>query len=98
MNEEAINYVMRRMSTCLDNGQMIRLQKALEESLCNEEGVTEISSAELLERFLATKRLEGRSEKTLSLKSFQYRKAAGKVRKERMRHERRRCTGLPVKI
>lgn len=49
MNEEAINYVMRRMSTCLDNGQMIRLQKALEESLCNEEGVTEISSAELFD-------------------------------------------------
>ena len=52
MNEEAINYIMRRMSTCLDNGQMIRLQKALEESLLNEEGVTEYSSEELLERFL----------------------------------------------
>ncbi len=81
MNEEAINYVMRRMSTCLDNGQMIRLQKALEESLCNEEGVTEISSAELLERFLATKRLEGRSEKTLSLYRFNIEKLLGKSEK-----------------
>ena len=81
MNEEAINYIMRRMSTCLDNGQMIRLQKALEESLHNEEGVTDISSEELLDRFLATKRLEGRSEKTLSLYRFNIEKLLGKCEK-----------------
>ena len=33
MNEEAISYIMQRMSNCLDNSQMIRLEKTLEEAL-----------------------------------------------------------------
>ena len=31
MNEEAISYIMQKMSNCLDNSQMIRLEKTLEE-------------------------------------------------------------------
>ena len=30
MNEEAISYIMQKMSNCLDNSQMIRLEKTLE--------------------------------------------------------------------
>ena len=29
MNEEAISYIMQKMSNCLDNSQMIRLEKTL---------------------------------------------------------------------
>ncbi len=32
MNEEAISYIMQKMSNCLDNSQMIRLEKTLEEA------------------------------------------------------------------
>ena len=37
MNEEAISYIMLKMSNCLDNSQMIRLEKTLEEALRGEE-------------------------------------------------------------
>ena len=48
--------------------QMIRLQNTLNESLkLAEDQSSEMSSAELLEAFLAVKRLEGRSDKTLAL-------------------------------
>ena len=30
MNEEAISYIMQKMSNCLDNSQIIRLEKTLE--------------------------------------------------------------------
>ena len=47
---------------------MIRLQNTLNESLkLAEDQSSEMSSAELLEAFLAVKRLEGRSDKTLAL-------------------------------
>ena len=50
---------------------MIKLNDVLEESLRqSEKGIQEKSSQELLEMFLATKRLEGRSEKTLFLYRF----------------------------
>ncbi len=29
MNEEAISYIMQKMSNCLDNSQMVRLEKTL---------------------------------------------------------------------
>ncbi|MBO4782632.1 MAG: hypothetical protein J5522_09560 [Lachnospiraceae bacterium] len=65
MNEEAISYIMQKMSNCLDNNQMIRLEKTLEEALRGEDIVSLKPSEELLEEFLSVKRLEGRSEKTL---------------------------------
>ena len=33
MNEEAISYIMQKMSNWLDNSQMVRLEKTLEEAL-----------------------------------------------------------------
>ena len=29
MNEEAISYIMQKMSNCLDNSQMVRLEKPI---------------------------------------------------------------------
>ena len=50
---------------------MIKLKDTLDESLRqSEDGILEKSSQELLDMFLATKRLEGRSEKTLFLYRF----------------------------
>ena len=70
MNEEAISYIMQKMSNCLDNSQMIRLEKTLEEALRGEDIVSLKPSEELLEEFISVKRLEGRSEKTLFLYKF----------------------------
>ncbi len=71
MNQETANYIMQRMSKYLDNSQMIKLKDSLDESLRqSEDGILEKSSQELLDMFLATKRLEGRSEKTLFLYRF----------------------------
>ena len=67
MNQETINSILQQMSGCLDNSQMIRLKQTLEESLKEDGGTLEKSSKELLELFLATKSLEGRSEKTIRL-------------------------------
>ena len=71
MNQETANYIMQRMSKYLDNSQMIKLKDTLDESLRqSEDGILEKSSQELLDMFLATKRLEGRSEKTLLFYRF----------------------------
>ena len=71
MNHETANYIMQRMSKYLDNSQMIKLKDTLDESLRqSEDEILEKSSQELLDMFLATKRLEGRSEKTLFLYRF----------------------------
>ena len=71
MNQETANYIMQRMSKYLDNSQMIKLKDTLDESLRqSEDEILEKSSQELLDMFLATKRLEGRSEKTLFLYRF----------------------------
>ena len=71
MNQETANYIMQRMSKYLDNSQMIKLKDTLDESLRrSEDGILEKSSQELLDMFIATKRLEGRSEKTLFLYRF----------------------------
>ena len=68
MNQGTINFILQQMTGCLNNSQMIRLQNTLNESLkLAEDRSTERSSAELLEAFLAVKRLEGRSDKTLAL-------------------------------
>lgn len=70
MNEEANSYIMQKMSNCLDNSQMISLEKTLEEAFRGEDIVSLKTSEELLEEFLSVKRLEGRSEKTLFLYKF----------------------------
>ena len=68
MNQETINFILQQMTGYLNNSQMIRLQNTLNESLKQaEDQSSEMSSAELLEAFLAVKRLEGRSDKTLAL-------------------------------
>ena len=63
MDQEQVNKIMYQMTNVLDNTQMMHLKKVLED-LSSEE-ITEDDSEELLERFIATKRLEGRSERTL---------------------------------
>ena len=68
MDQGIINFILQQMTGCLNNSQMIRLQNTLNESLkLAEDPSTERTSAELLEAFLAVKRLEGRSDKTLAL-------------------------------
>lgn len=64
MNQELINIVVCRMSNILDNQQLTKLKSILE-SVMKEEPECAESSELLLERFISTKRLEGRSEKTL---------------------------------
>ena len=60
MNQETANYIMQRMSKYLDNSQMIKLKDTLDESLRqSDDGILEKSSHELLDMFLATKRLDG---------------------------------------
>ena len=63
MDQEQVNKIMYQMTDVLDNTQMMHLKKVLED-LSSEE-IKEDDSVELLERFIATKRLEGRSERTL---------------------------------
>lgn len=57
MNEEAISYIMQKMSNCLDNSQMISLEKTLEEALRGEDIVSLKPSEELLEEFLSVNML-----------------------------------------
>lgn len=64
MNQELINTVIYKMTGCLNNEQLMKLKEVLEESTQEENRVDE--SPELLERFIATKKLEGRSDKTLT--------------------------------
>lgn len=63
MNQEQVNKIMYQMTDVLNNTQMMHLKKVLED-LSSEE-ITEDDSIELLERFIATKKLEGRPERTL---------------------------------
>ncbi|MBP3817829.1 MAG: tyrosine-type recombinase/integrase [Butyrivibrio sp.] len=71
MKEELMEEVMQRMLSYLDNAQMKQLRQALEHVLCNYE-VTDLEmkpeeddSDNLMTRFIAAKRIEGCSEKTL---------------------------------
>ena len=64
MNQELINAVMCGMDGYLDNRQLVKLKQVLEDATREDDDGTD-QSRELLESFLATKRLEGRSEKTL---------------------------------
>lgn len=64
MDQQIINSVMHEMKDYLDNQQLLRLKKALENALFEKE-YCEDNSQDLLELFISTKRLEGRSERTL---------------------------------
>ena len=64
MNQEIINSVMYQMNHILDNQQLMELKKVLE-NVINEDERSEDDSFELLKRFISTKKLEGRSDKTL---------------------------------
>ena len=66
MTLESNNYVLQRMAVYLDNNQMMKLKNVLDE-LAHASDDEELlkDSSELLTEFLATKRLEGRSERTL---------------------------------
>ena len=75
MKREDAQILLHKMSPILDNTQMVKLQNVLDEMISDTEEITPLkSSSELLESFLATKRLEGRSEKTLTLYRFTIRK------------------------
>ncbi|MBB5336116.1 site-specific tyrosine recombinase/integron integrase [Pectinatus brassicae] len=64
MNQEIINSVMYQMNRFLDNQQLMELKRVLE-NVINKEEISEDDSFELLKRFISTKKLEGRSDKTL---------------------------------
>lgn len=64
MNQEIINSVLYQMNPFLDNQQLMELKKVLENAI-NEDERSEDDSFELLKRFISTKKLEGRSDKTL---------------------------------
>ncbi|MBR5619490.1 MAG: tyrosine-type recombinase/integrase [Clostridia bacterium] len=72
MKDEKINEVLQNMQKCLDNAQMERLREVLKHAFWNcsiEEKPTATQSgdqANMIELFLAAKRVEGCSEKTLS--------------------------------
>lgn len=61
MNQETINFILQRMVVFLDNAQMLKLKDILDE-IARQEDTTLLTKSfeELLEMFLATKRLEGR--------------------------------------
>lgn len=64
MNQETINSVMNQMNSFLDNQQLMELKKVLE-NVIDVNKRSEDDSFELLKRFISTKKLEGRSDKTL---------------------------------
>ena len=72
MNQETMNYVMQKMSPFLDNGQTFWLEKVLEEVHLQQENNApyEEDNDVLLERFLSSKKLEGRSDGTLDYYKF----------------------------
>lgn len=82
MTQEIINYVLQSMSNYLDNAQMLRLKTVLDEISKSDANASIVkSSNELLEEFLATKRLEGRSDKTIFFYRFAIEKMLNSVGK-----------------
>jgi site-specific recombinase XerD len=64
MNQEITNSIMYQMNQHLDNEQLMELKKVLMNVLDETDNSVD-DSFDLLNHFIATKRLEGRSEKTL---------------------------------
>ena len=68
MNQDMIHFIMQRMGGCLDNRQLVILQGTLNDAMKQAESREITESPEvLLQAFLASKRLEGRSERTIRL-------------------------------
>lgn len=71
MKEELIEEVMQKMLSCIDNIQMKQLRQALEQTLNHYEVIVEENKTNnndndsFIEKFIAAKRIEGCSEKTL---------------------------------
>lgn len=80
MEQEVINVIMHQMSGILDNIQMIQLKKVLD-NISQLEAFKE-NTEELLERFIATKKLEGRSDRTLSYYEVTIKKLIKHVNKD----------------
>lgn len=74
MNQEIINSIMYQMSLHLDNQQQMKLKQILEQIMNNNEE-SEDDSYDLLTRLIATKKLEGRSDKTIKY----YRNTVNKI-------------------
>jgi site-specific recombinase XerD len=70
MKREESNRILHEMSSELNNRQMLRRSAVMEDIRSSSAESVLKPSAELMESFLATKRLEGRSEKTLGLYRF----------------------------
>lgn len=77
MNQEITNSIMYQMNQHLDNEQLMELKKVLMNVLDETDNSVD-DSFDLLNHFIATKRLEGRSEKTLKY----YRATVEKVLKK----------------
>ena len=71
MKEELMTAIMQQMLPCLDNAQLKQLRQAMEQILCHYDVTSvqikpeEDDSNSLIEMFIAAKRIEGCSEKTL---------------------------------
>ena len=72
MNQEVKNYSMQKMVPFLDNGQALRLEKVIEEVMLSEENQApyEEDNDVLLDKFIASKKFEGRSLSTLEYYRF----------------------------
>ena len=82
MIQEEANTILHKMSKVIDNNQMVKLNSILEEILMDNKLDSQLkSSEEILDAFIASKRLEGRSEKTLSLYRFTIEKMLEKIDK-----------------
>ena len=82
MIQEEANMILHKMSKVIDNNQMVKLNTILEELMMDAKLDSQLrSSEEILEAFLSSKKLEGRSEKTLSLYRFTIEKMLEKVNK-----------------
>lgn len=82
MKQEEANVILHKMSKVIDNTQMVRLNAILEEILTETRLDADLkSSEEILEIFLSSKRLEGRSQKTLDLYRFTIEKMLEQINK-----------------
>lgn len=82
MKQEEANVILHKMSKVIDNTQMVRLNAILEEILTEARLDADLkSSEEILEIFLSSKRLEGRSQKTLDLYRFTIEKMLEQINK-----------------
>jgi len=70
MKQEFVNEVLQQMLQCMDNAQIKQLEKVLKHTLFHykmerDDSITEEENIDLEKAFLAAKRIEGCSEKTL---------------------------------